>query len=170
MSSANGATPPKQPRRIKYVAPEYPHEAAEAGLAGVVLVKCDVGRDGKVLEVTVVEGDSPLAEATVKAAKQWRYEPLLVSGQATEFAATASVQFGGGGKITVSGLIDSLRSPHEAVRASAAAWLGRVEAGPHLNSSDVARAMHALEELLKVEKSARVSAAATDALTRLKGR
>jgi len=169
-SPTGDAMPPKQPRRIRYVAPDYPREAADAGLAGVVLVKCDVGRDGKVLETTIVEGESPLAEATLKAAKQWRYEPLLVAGKPTEFAVTASVRFDGGGKITVSGLIDSLKSPHEAVRTSAATWLGRVQAGPQLSSTDVARATHALQDLIKVEKSPRVSAAANDALTRLKGR
>lgn len=158
----------KEPRRVKSSVPQYPAEAVKAGLQGVVTVECTVGTDGRVTNATAVEGDSPLSEAAVAAVRKWRFEPLLLDGKPKDFVLTVTVNFKPVERVTVDGLCESLRSKHEAVRASAATLLGHVRPGPRVGTGDVAQAIGALDSLLEVEESQRVRAAAKASLTRLR--
>lgn len=157
-----------QPKLVKRSRPDYPGEAAMAGLAGPVILECHVDTKGRVTEAKVLRGDEPLAEAALKAVRKWRYEPLELDGVPTEFVLTVTVNFKPDGlSLNVTGLLRSLRSQHEAVRASAAAYLGRVRVSATLDSADVTRAVTGLRTLLHDEKSDRVRAAATRALAQL---
>jgi TonB family protein len=55
------------------VEPEYPAEAQEAGIQGMVLVFVVVDKDGKVAEVKpLISPHEMLSEAVIKAVKEWR--------------------------------------------------------------------------------------------------
>jgi protein TonB len=52
-----------------------------------------VGEDGRVKGVKVLRGQLLFDQAAVDAVKQWRYRPLLLNGQPTEFDVTITVTF-----------------------------------------------------------------------------
>ena len=158
----------QEARRIKSAQPEYPSDALRAGLRGQVQVEGVVGSDGKVTEAKAVEGESPLAEAAVKAVRKWRYAPLVVDGAPVSFILNVTIHFNLLGTLTVGGLVDSLRSPHEAVRESAVVWLGELEQGAKLGPPDIAQARRALESVLRNDDSERVKAAAAKSLERIR--
>jgi TonB family protein len=63
-------------RRLeRSVVPEYPEIAGRMNLIGIVQVEALVNADGTVREVRVVGGHPLLAEALVRAVKQWKYQP-----------------------------------------------------------------------------------------------
>ncbi len=74
-------------RVAKYVEPGYP----SLGVAALVLGKVDLrlGIDpatGEVRSVTVIRGQSELAERTVKAAQSWHFEPKAVDSESITVA------------------------------------------------------------------------------------
>jgi TonB family protein len=68
-------SPPEGTRRLEHsVVPEYPEIAKRMKLVGIVQVEAVVNPDGTVREVRVIGGHPLLAEALVRAVKQWRYQ------------------------------------------------------------------------------------------------
>ena len=63
-------------RRLEHsVVPEYPEIAERMKLIGIVQVEAMVNPDGTVRDVRVIGGHPLLAEAMVRAVKQWKYQP-----------------------------------------------------------------------------------------------
>ena len=63
-------------RRLEHSSPpEYPAIAEKMKLTGTVQVQAQVMADGTVKEVTVLGGHPLLADALVRAVKQWKYQP-----------------------------------------------------------------------------------------------
>ncbi|HVB33105.1 MAG TPA: energy transducer TonB [Patescibacteria group bacterium] len=63
-------------RLLKMVQPNYPAEAARAGIIGVVKLYADIGADGVPRGMWLVNSASPvLGQAAVNAVRQWRYQP-----------------------------------------------------------------------------------------------
>jgi TonB family protein len=60
--------------------PEYPLEARQAGVSGLVELIATIGSDGTVKAVTVVKGDPLLIKAAQDAVMQWRYRPTMLNG------------------------------------------------------------------------------------------
>jgi protein TonB len=83
----------RAPKRIEYVAPEYPLIASQAGVTGLVILEARVGTDGRVKEATVLRSHPIFDEAAKAAVMQWRYQPLLLNGITMEFILTVTVQF-----------------------------------------------------------------------------
>lgn len=84
----------KQPvKLVRMVKPVYPADAKEAGIEGAVRLHVNIGKDGKVEKVEVVEGHPKLAEASVEAVRQWVYEPVQMDGNAVEASADVTVNF-----------------------------------------------------------------------------
>jgi TonB family protein len=155
-------------RPIKTSPPQHPDEARKAGLQGNVLLDCTIGADGRVTDAIVIRGDSPLSEAAVKAARNWRYEPLLLQGKATPFVASIQVSFTLEETLKFDALLESLSSKYEAVRESAATLLGSLFGGSSRAPTREARwSREKLTDLLKQEQSARVRSAAEKALLQL---
>jgi TonB family protein len=70
------ATPLEGSRRLqRTVLPEYPKIAERMKLTGTAQVQAVVKRDGTVKEVEILGGHPLLAEALVRAVKQWKYQP-----------------------------------------------------------------------------------------------
>ena len=81
------------PKIIHKVPPEYPPLASAARVTGVVIVEAQVDVHGRVKTATVLRGVTLLDEAALAAVKQWRYQPLLLNGEPTEFILTVTVMF-----------------------------------------------------------------------------
>lgn len=82
-----------KPKLIKKVTPLYPQAAKESRTQGKVVLGVTVGKDGKVVNVTVKEGDAVLAEAAVEAVKEWEYDPAHKKGEPVECLMTVDVNF-----------------------------------------------------------------------------
>jgi TonB family protein len=75
------------------VEPQYPPEALEAHIQGVIGIRLTVDRTGTVQRARVVSGPPELAQAAVDAVKQWRFHPYSPNGTAQEFQTTATIDF-----------------------------------------------------------------------------
>jgi TonB family protein len=80
-------------RLIRRVEPEYPQEAREQDIQGTVVLVVTIQSDGTIGEIGVASGDPLLANAAVKAVKQWRYQPYSVNGQPVERQTRISIKF-----------------------------------------------------------------------------
>ena len=78
---------------ISRVQPVYPVIAIQARIQGNVVLHAIIGRDGQVSELQVLSGHPLLVNAAVEAARQWRYSPTLLNGQAVEVETTITVSF-----------------------------------------------------------------------------
>jgi len=81
------------PKLAHAVKPEYPMLARDARLKGTVVLEAHVAADGPVKSVRPLSGPVLLQDAAVAAVKQWRYQPLLLNGQAVEFILIVTVNF-----------------------------------------------------------------------------
>ena len=81
------------PERIRGVSPEYPALAREARVEGIVILEARVNTRGRVVDVKVLRGHPLLDEPALVAVRQWRYRPLLLNGEPTEFILTVTVNF-----------------------------------------------------------------------------
>jgi TonB family protein len=57
------------------VAPVYPPLALTAGVMGEVQVKAIIEREGSVAGVEVISGREPLKQASLEAARRWKFNP-----------------------------------------------------------------------------------------------
>jgi TonB family protein len=65
---------------IKKVAPQYPADAREQHIQGVVVLRALIDKEGSVASAQVVTGPPELAPAAIEAVKQWKYRPYLLNG------------------------------------------------------------------------------------------
>ena len=78
---------------MKSVSPIYPETARRLNMTGSVTVEAQIGADGKVKQVKVVEGEPMLARAAVVAVKQWKYRPSYLNGEPVESSARVVLNF-----------------------------------------------------------------------------
>jgi len=78
---------------VSRVAPVYPPLAKQARIQGVVRLEAHIGRDGKVMNLTVISGHPLLVQAALDAVRQWVYKPTLLYGEAVEVITTIDVNF-----------------------------------------------------------------------------
>jgi TonB family protein len=78
---------------IHLVQPEYPREAKRMLIQGTVHLHAIIGKDGRVSELRVIDGDPDLAHAAMNAVRRWRYKPTLLEGNPVEVDTTISVVF-----------------------------------------------------------------------------
>jgi len=72
----------KPPRLIHFVPAEYPKDKHDAGITARVLLSIEIGEDGKVGNVEVLEGAGPdFDQAAVAAARQFEFTPAEAGGQ-----------------------------------------------------------------------------------------
>ena len=81
------------PALIHRVEPEYPHVAVSGKITGVVILEATVNESGAVTDVTLLRSIPLLDKAALKAVRQWRYQPLMLNGQAVPFILTVTVTF-----------------------------------------------------------------------------
>lgn len=73
--------------------PRYPREAKEKGIQGDVILKATIDTKGNVAELTALQGDPILVEASLEAVKHWRYYPYLLNGEPVTVETTIKIQF-----------------------------------------------------------------------------
>ena len=91
--TASGPDAPPMP--ISRPAPAYPGSALRRGESGEVLVRVQVGVDGKPDHVEVVRGSGSRAldRAATQGVKKWRFEPARRGGQAVEGTVQVPIVF-----------------------------------------------------------------------------
>jgi TonB family protein len=84
-----------RPKLLRRVPPVYPAGLKEKGIGGTVMLDAVIGADGtpKNLRVANDNVDSELARAAVEAVRQWRYEPAVVNGLASEARIVIPITF-----------------------------------------------------------------------------
>jgi TonB family protein len=80
-------------RLASKVDPIYPQEALRQRLAGKVKVRVVVGQNGTIQAAALVDGPALLADAALRAVRQWRYEPTILGGAAIEVEQDITVVF-----------------------------------------------------------------------------
>jgi protein TonB len=81
------------PERVRYVQPVYPQLAVASHVSAIIILEAQVDFRGIVKTASVLRGHPLFDEAAVEAVKQWRYKPLLLNGEPTEFILTVTVAF-----------------------------------------------------------------------------
>lgn len=82
-----------QQHLLHRVDPEYPAEAEQAHMQGLVVVNASIAPDGTVKRVEPVSGPPLLAQAATDAVRWWRFQPYQVNGQAVPVETTIEVDF-----------------------------------------------------------------------------
>ncbi len=75
------------------VDPDYPLEARQAKLQGVIELDVVVGRDGSVADVRARNGPPVLAQAAMDAMRWWRFEPYRIDGKTVVVQTTVAMEF-----------------------------------------------------------------------------
>jgi len=90
------AVPPggTQPEEVDRVVPRYPSAARRAGVAGAVVVRGIVRRDGTIDNVEVIK-DLPhgLGDEARRAVSRWRFRPATYRGEPIDVYYTVTVNF-----------------------------------------------------------------------------
>lgn len=82
------------PVPIRTVAPEYPHELKQIGIAGVVVVICTVDEEGNVKEPEVQKSThSGFNRAAVDAVRRWKFKPAKQNGAPVARKISIPVKF-----------------------------------------------------------------------------
>lgn len=66
------------------VEPTYPVEALRQKVAGTIKLHVVIGANGVVQSAEVTDGPALLADAALRAVKQWRYDPTMLGATAIE--------------------------------------------------------------------------------------
>jgi TonB family protein len=75
------------------VEPLYPREAHEQRIEGTVMVRLQIGTDGRVRSSRELSGPAPLVPAALAAVREWRFIPALLNGQPIEAEKDVSIEF-----------------------------------------------------------------------------
>lgn len=78
---------------IRRVEPQYPEEARQQKIQGPVVLDVHIRPDGGVQDVQVISGPPELAQASIDAVKQWRFQPRRVSGRAVPMQTRITLNF-----------------------------------------------------------------------------
>ena len=78
---------------LKQVVPVYPPLAIRMRVSGTVRLLGIIGKDGKIQNLQVINGNPLLTAAALDAVRQWVYSPTVLSGKAVEVEAPIDVIF-----------------------------------------------------------------------------
>ena len=83
---------------IHKVNPEYPAKARKARISGIVTLKATISKSGEISDLYAECGPEILQEPSLKAVREWKYNPYLLRGKPVEVQTTIKVTFALGGK------------------------------------------------------------------------
>jgi TonB family protein len=76
------------------VNPQYPAEARQARIEGVVILNVQIAKDGTVSDVKIISASNPLLlPGVVDAVRQWVYKPTMLNGEPVEVITTVTINF-----------------------------------------------------------------------------
>lgn len=94
MPAALAAAGREPPVPVRTVAPEYPRELKDSGVAGIVTVKVTIDEQGNVSEVEVVKSSNEGFDRFATAAlKKWKFKPGKQDGNPVAMQVTIPVKF-----------------------------------------------------------------------------
>lgn len=93
--AASGESRPPRPIAGQTPSPAYPAAELRRGRGGTVLLRVEVGADGRPTSVTVASSSRSRAldRAAIAAVRQWRFEPALVGGQPATGTVRVPLEF-----------------------------------------------------------------------------
>jgi TonB family protein len=77
----------------KHLEPQYPPMAHAAHIYGTVVLQAEIGTDGRVLSLYVVDGPEMLRQAALDAVWKWTFKPYSEKGNPMEVITTINVPF-----------------------------------------------------------------------------
>ena len=83
----------QQANLVQQVHPQYPALAKQARVQGVVTLNALIGKDGHIVNLSVVKGHPLLVQAAIDAVKEWVYKPTLLNGDPVEVFTSIDVNF-----------------------------------------------------------------------------
>ena len=81
------------PKLVRQPKPVYPELALQARASAVIIMEAQVDTRGYVKTVKILRGHPLFDAAALEAVQQWRYKPLLLNGEPTEFILTVTLIF-----------------------------------------------------------------------------
>lgn len=69
---------------LKKAHPVYSPLMLQSGISGTVVLRVIIDRSGVPTKISIISGHPVLLDATIDAAKRWRYKPYLVNGNPVE--------------------------------------------------------------------------------------
>jgi TonB family protein len=81
-------------RAIFKVIPVYHSSTGSSGQQADVRVRVVINEDGIVDDAECITGRTPLRELAEEAARQWKFEPVLVNGQPSSIESVLTFRFG----------------------------------------------------------------------------
>jgi TonB family protein len=85
--------PDKHLKMIKRISPKYPEMALKKKIQGEVILDATMDREGKAVDIKVVNGPEELYQAAVDAVKEWRWRPVEIEGKIRPVKFTVVVNF-----------------------------------------------------------------------------
>ena len=92
-SSAHSGGQLEAPKLIYSPAPLYPTIARVQNVQGVVVIDALVDATGKVTEMKVLSGPTPLRQAAMDAISKWKYQPARLNGQPIAMHTNLNISF-----------------------------------------------------------------------------
>lgn len=96
-------TPPSVPKPVKHAIliqsvadahrPKYPKKASKAKLGGIVRLEAEVGDEGRVKGMRVLEGNAILVDSSVKAISKWQFNAAQRDGTPVADEVPIEVEF-----------------------------------------------------------------------------
>jgi TonB family protein len=71
----------------------YRKQPEPQSVAGTVRATATIGKDGRLTDIQIVEGDPALTAAALDAFRQWRYTPATRNGEAVDAQTLVSLTF-----------------------------------------------------------------------------
>jgi protein TonB len=71
----------RRPRRLEGADPTYTRQARRLGIEGDVVVRLEIGADGRVRDIVVISGIPLLDDQVVRTLRRWRFSPPVVGGR-----------------------------------------------------------------------------------------
>jgi TonB family protein len=81
------------PMKVRDVPPQYPPDAREARVQGVVILETTISEAGQVTEARVLRSIPMLDQAAIDAVRQWEFQPTVLNGRAVPVIMVVTVQF-----------------------------------------------------------------------------
>jgi len=78
---------------VTKVHPEYPLDAVDLKIHGVVKITVIIGADGRVQSARLLSGHPLLAPAALQAVRKWVFEPTEVDGKPARVATEIDIPF-----------------------------------------------------------------------------